>query len=283
MRLKSSFPVLMSVLMTAAAAKAQTSSPKPYEVRPPVTRADVEIVQRARAILNSPAKWNRADNRRCPANETKFSLYCALEEATYELSGSFAHRGAAMEEARFVIDDDLARDNNYRHRLMDYNNDPHATFTDVQRFFDFLQGRIEGRLGEQEEIVQFLTTTPGTVTRTDIEIIKKVQAILDSPSSWDKSGTQNCTPKAKALGLYCAFKAASIAVTGEPDYDGLAIKEARQLISRAPNAAHYRKRLEDYNKDPTITFEDLQRLLKTVEADLEKRMALQKKQESHNR
>jgi hypothetical protein len=132
-------------------------------------------------------------------------------------------------------------------------------------------------LGEQEEIVQFLTTTPGTVTRTDIEIIKKVQAILDSPSKWDKSGTQNCTPAAKALGLYCAFKVASIAVTGEPDYDGPAIKEARQLISRAPNAAHYSERLEDYNKDPTITFEDLQRLLKTVETDLEKRMARQRK------
>jgi hypothetical protein len=134
MRLKLPFAVLMSVLMTAGAAKAQTSSQKPYEVRPPATQAEVEIVQRARELLNSPAKWNRADNRRCPATETKFSLYCALEEATYEVTEDFAHRGAAMEEARFVIDDDLARENNYRHRLMDYNNDPHTTFADMQRF-----------------------------------------------------------------------------------------------------------------------------------------------------
>jgi len=34
-----------------------------------------------------------------------FSLYCALEKAINEVSGKFEHRGAAMQEARFVIDD----------------------------------------------------------------------------------------------------------------------------------------------------------------------------------
>jgi hypothetical protein len=32
----------------------------------------------------------------------------------------FAHRGAAMQEARLVIDGNLAQNNNYNHRLMDY-------------------------------------------------------------------------------------------------------------------------------------------------------------------
>jgi hypothetical protein len=82
--------------------------------------------------------------------QTTYSLYCALETATYEVTGSFAHRGAAMQEARFVIDDDLARKNTYHHRLMDYNNDRQTTFADVRRFFDLLQGRIEGRLEEVE-------------------------------------------------------------------------------------------------------------------------------------
>ena len=62
-------------------------------------------------------------------------------------------------------------------------------------------------------------------------------------------------------------------MTGKPDYDGPAIQEARQLISRAPNAANYAGRLVDYNNDAAITFEDLQRLLKTLEINLDKRIA----------
>jgi len=40
-----------------------------------------------------------------------------------------------MQQARFVIEDDLAKENHYHRRLMDYNNDPKTTFSDVQRFF----------------------------------------------------------------------------------------------------------------------------------------------------
>jgi hypothetical protein len=53
-------------------------------------------VRRARKILNSPAKWNRADNRECPATQRTYSLYCALEKATEEVSKKFEHRGAAI-------------------------------------------------------------------------------------------------------------------------------------------------------------------------------------------
>jgi len=116
------------------------------DVVPPVTTEDIRIVERAKAILSSPEKWNRADNRKCPAEATTFSLYCALEKATYEISGHFEHRGAAMQEARFVIDDDLAKGNKYEHRLMNYNNDPKTTFADTQEFFQLVEERIEKRL-----------------------------------------------------------------------------------------------------------------------------------------
>jgi hypothetical protein len=270
------------VFATTAAVTAAAQSPDESQSRPPVEKLDVLIVQRARQILNSPEKWNRADNRNCPTTETKFSLYCALEEATNEVTHNFAHRGAAMQEARFVIDEDLAPNNHYDHRLMGYNNDPHTTFADVQRFFDLLQGRIERRLAEQGKIVQPIAAKPATVTpahtvtSTDIEIVKKVQGILGSPAQWDRASAQNCNTDAKTFGLYCAFEAASIAVTGKSGYDGPAIEEARQLISStAPNASHYSARLVDYNNDPTTTFEDVQRLLKTVETNLEKRMTQQ--------
>lgn len=119
------------------------------EAKPPVTKADLQIVRRATEILDSPAKWNRADNRKCPAMAKTFSLYCALEKATDEVSGKFEHRGAAMQEARFVIDDVAPNRENYEHRLMAYNNDPATTFADIRRVFKLLEDRISKRLREQ--------------------------------------------------------------------------------------------------------------------------------------
>ena len=119
------------------------------DVRPPVTKANVQIVERAREILNSPSKWNRADTRVCPADAKSFSIYCALEKATKEVTGRFEHRGAVMQEARFVIDDIAPNAKNYHHRLMNYNNDPTTTYADVQKFFEILENRIAVRLKEQ--------------------------------------------------------------------------------------------------------------------------------------
>ena len=62
------------------------------------------------------------------------------------MRGNFEHRDALAEEARMVIDNDVAKGNHYEHRLMGYNNDPHTTFTDVQRFFILLQDRVKAEL-----------------------------------------------------------------------------------------------------------------------------------------
>lgn len=121
----------------------------PSDANPPVSQSDIRIVQRAREILSSPAKWNRADDRECPATEKTYSLYCALEKATDEVTHSFEHRGAAMQESRFAIDEVLAKGNHYEHRLMDYNNDPKTTFADVQKFFNLIEQRIRKRLATQ--------------------------------------------------------------------------------------------------------------------------------------
>jgi hypothetical protein len=138
--------ILASVTLCAQNAKLSG----PADANPPVTKEDIRIVRRAREILNSPAKWNRADNRECPATQTTYSLYCALEKATKEIYKNFEHRGAAMQQARFVIDEDLAKGNHYQHRLMDYNNDPKTTFADVQKFFALLERRIEKRCDTQQ-------------------------------------------------------------------------------------------------------------------------------------
>lgn len=109
----------------------------------------MRILQRAAQILSSPSKWNRADTRVCPDDAKTFSLYCALEKATKEANGKFVHRGAAMQEARFVIDDIAPNRKSYHHRLMDYNNDPTTTFAEVQKFFLLLEKRVSARLSEE--------------------------------------------------------------------------------------------------------------------------------------
>ncbi len=142
------FSALLPTSQLAAQNTAKTDDP---DARPPVMQDDVKIVQRAQQILDSPSKWDRADTRVCPADAKTFSLYCALEKATNEVSGKFEHRGAAMQEARFVIDEIAPNRKNYHHRLMDYNNDPTTTFADVQTFFHKLQDRVAARLKDQSK------------------------------------------------------------------------------------------------------------------------------------
>jgi hypothetical protein len=95
--------------------------------------------------LASPSKWNRADNRKCPDGAKTLSLYCALETATTEVGKKFEHRGAALQEVRFVIDE-IAADRNYDHRLMDYNNDPTTSFADIQDVLRITESLMRLRL-----------------------------------------------------------------------------------------------------------------------------------------
>jgi len=138
--------VVTLLLPVAVIAQATTTqSVGDSNVRPPVTKTDLQIIKRAREILDSPAKWNRADNRECPAEAKTFSLYCALQRATIEVAGKAEHRSAAQQEARFVIDE-IAADRNYEHRLMNYNNDPTTTFADIQEVFRITESLIALRL-----------------------------------------------------------------------------------------------------------------------------------------
>jgi hypothetical protein len=77
-----------------------------------------------------------------------FSLYCALERATEEVTGAFEHRGAVMQEARFVIDEIAANQKDFQHRLQGFNNSPNTTFDDIQKVLLLLEDRIRSHLAE---------------------------------------------------------------------------------------------------------------------------------------
>jgi hypothetical protein len=95
---------------------------------------DREIIVRANALLSSDAVWNRNDNRQCDAAAKTWSIYCALEHATREVTGGFHHRRPALELVRVIVDE-RTKDRNYSHRLMDYNNDASTKLDDVRSLF----------------------------------------------------------------------------------------------------------------------------------------------------
>jgi hypothetical protein len=78
--------IMPGTLLIGGSVRAQVASDD-SDARPPVANVDLEIVRRDREILDSPSKWNRADNRVCPETTKTFSLYCALEKATTEKTG----------------------------------------------------------------------------------------------------------------------------------------------------------------------------------------------------
>jgi len=157
------FALVFALLIPFLAAREQTPQGKiislddEYNVKLPVTPADLRIAQRAKQILNRPEKWDRADTRVCRVSACNsgcatlaktFSLYCALERATEEVTGAFEHRGAVMQEARFVIDEIAANQKDFQHRLEGFNNSPNTTFDDIQKVLLLLEEHIRRHLAE---------------------------------------------------------------------------------------------------------------------------------------
>jgi hypothetical protein len=276
MRVSITVSSLLLISLTIRGQKT-TATADDSNVRPPVTKADLQIAKLARQLLNSPAKWNRNDNRVCPAGAKTLSLYCAFATATAQVSGKSEHRGAALQEARFVIDE-IAGDRNYEHRLMNYNNDPTTTFDDIQEVLRVVEWIITVRLKGSPKTtpapVSLSANTKPTLTGTDIAVVKRARLILDSPAKWNRHDTQDCPADAQVVSLYCTLKQADIEVNGKFDDGGATIREARHVIDEtAPNRKTYKSRLTDFNNDPTTTFADIQKLLQLVEERLAKRLA----------
>ena len=95
--------------------------------------------------MGSQDRWNSDDTRDCPAGAGRFSFYCALVEASDRVIRDLEQRGAAMQEARFVVDA-LANGRKFPHRLMDFNNDPGTGYLGVQEALRLLEQRVQQRV-----------------------------------------------------------------------------------------------------------------------------------------
>ncbi|HET9371950.1 MAG TPA: hypothetical protein VFO19_16940 [Vicinamibacterales bacterium] len=102
---------------------------------------DRAIIERAAGMLATEAAWARSDDRPCAADSKTWSIYCAMERASREVTGGFHPRRAALQIVRAVVDERTAA-RSYPDRLMGYNNDKNTTLADVQGVFKDALGRI---------------------------------------------------------------------------------------------------------------------------------------------
>jgi hypothetical protein len=116
---------------------------------PPVTENDLHVISRAREILSSQDKWNHSDSANCAADATTFSLFCALQKASTEVTGSFDNRGAAVQEVRFSIDDFVGDAKHYNSRLTDFNNDSSTTFENIQAVLQSAENNLTLKMSQQ--------------------------------------------------------------------------------------------------------------------------------------
>ena len=108
----------------------------------PATQDDLNIIDRALQLLASPAVWNKNDNRICLPNASKISLFCALTQATIQISGGVHYRQPAHEKVREVLNE-VGGDRVKTHRLMDYNNHPDTTLDEVRNLLIEAKARIQ--------------------------------------------------------------------------------------------------------------------------------------------
>ena len=99
----------------------------------PVTGEDLKILQRAKEMLSDKSKWNSNDNGICNAEDTSWSLYCALHKASLEILGEFQQHRVALMEVHGIIHE-LMKSEDSENRLMDFNNS--KEFGDIHKVLD---------------------------------------------------------------------------------------------------------------------------------------------------
>jgi hypothetical protein len=92
----------------------------------PQNEYDVPILERVLVLLGTEETWSKEDSRSCDPELPEWSLYCALQYASIDVSGEFHHRAAALQAVRRAIDE-VRPENDYSHRLQDFNSDPDVT------------------------------------------------------------------------------------------------------------------------------------------------------------
>lgn len=137
--------LVFGFLMVSAFVSAQTEN---RDLR--VDSLDLKIVQEADMLLKDSSKWHKNDDRECKddiANGT-YSLFCALQKASINVTGTYEHRRASMQITRFTLEK-YENGRVKEHRLMDWNNHPDTTFEEVKKVLRETIAAISEKLAAQ--------------------------------------------------------------------------------------------------------------------------------------
>jgi hypothetical protein len=107
----------------------------------PPTQDDIRIIQRAIALIPSREAWNKEDTRQCPTGQTRISLFCAMMQATTEVSGGVHYRQPAMQAVREALNE-VGVGRFKLHRIMDYNNHPDTTLEEIHALLRNAEARL---------------------------------------------------------------------------------------------------------------------------------------------
>lgn len=113
------------------------------------TKADLQILEKADALLADESAWNRKDDKICDEDDRshKWSLYCVLEAACREASVSCEHTQVASQEVRFAIEEAAPGAAQFEGgRLTGFNNRPSTRFEDVKRVLRIARERVRARV-----------------------------------------------------------------------------------------------------------------------------------------
>ena len=113
----------------------------------PATNDDLRILLKAEELLKDESVWNRKDDRECDDDEAtgKRSLFCALQKACLDVLGAYDHRRVALQEVRFAVED-ATGDQDFEHRLRDFNNLPTTRLADIRKVLQVATDRVKSRL-----------------------------------------------------------------------------------------------------------------------------------------
>jgi hypothetical protein len=129
----------------SGAPPAVAALPNDSDVAPTPTTEDLEILRRADALLVDASAWNHFGDRTCDPAARSWNLYCVLHRASLDVTGSFEHRSAALQEVRWVVEE-RTRGIELAHRLMDFNNMPTTTFADVKSVLAEATRRLDAKI-----------------------------------------------------------------------------------------------------------------------------------------
>lgn len=113
----------------------------------PASETDLEIVDRAREMLEQQGHRNMRGDRNCDddAVSGRVSIFCALYLGSIEVAGVYRHRRPAMQTVREELRQRYPGD--YAHQLRDINNRSDVSEQDIVDALDAAQAKLRLELG----------------------------------------------------------------------------------------------------------------------------------------